>query len=141
MVVGKSGSEGLKDRLSGRVIHGTNIGPKPYLTQEEEKQLVEFLVNCYKMGYGKTRGEVLKIVEAIMLKKGRKHEGRISQGWWCRFRDRWPSPCSNPSPASSSLSSPAVSTPQAPPNSYLLDTGSCKYIQFVVYYVWCFVYV
>ena len=80
----------LKDRLSGRVIHGTNIGPKPYLTQEEEKQLVEFLVNCCKMGYGKTRGEVLKIVEAIMKKKGRKHEGRISQGWWCRFRDRWP---------------------------------------------------
>ena len=30
----------LKDRLSGRVIHGTNIGPKHYLTQEEEKQLV-----------------------------------------------------------------------------------------------------
>ena len=77
----------LKDRLSGRVIHGTNIGPKPYLTHEEEKQLVEFLVNCCKMGYGKTRGEVLKIVEAIMKKKGRKH---ISQGWWCRFRDRWP---------------------------------------------------
>ena len=46
----------LKDRLSGRVIHGTNIGPKPYLTQEEEKQLVEFLVNCCKMGYGKSRG-------------------------------------------------------------------------------------
>ena len=47
----------------------------------------------------------------------------------------------NPSPASSSLSSPAVSTPQTPPNSYLLDTGSCKCIQFVVYFVWCFVYV
>ena len=131
----------LKDRLSGRIIHGTNIGPKPYLTQKEEKQLVEFLVNCCNMGYGKTRGEVLKIVEAIMKKKGRKHEGCISKGWWCRFRDQWPSPCSNPSPASSSLSSPAVSTPQAPPNSYLLDTGSCKCIQFVVYFVWCFVYV
>ena len=65
----------LKDRLSGRVIHGTNIGPKPYLTQEEKKQLVEFLVNCCKMGFGKTRGEVLKIVEAIMKKKGWKHEG------------------------------------------------------------------
>ena len=114
----------LKDRLSGRVIHGTNIGPKPYLTQEEEKQLVEFLVNCCKMGYGKTRGEVLKIVEAIMKKKGRKHEGRISQGWWCRFRNRWPSPCSNPSPASSSLSTPAVSspsTPQAPPNTPIAE--------------------
>ena len=63
----------LKDRLSGRVIHGTNIGPKPYLTQEEEKQLVQFLVNCCKMGYGKTRGEVLKIVEAIMKKKGKEN--------------------------------------------------------------------
>ena len=76
------------------------------------------------MGYGKTRGEVLKIVEAIMKKKGRKHEGRISQGWWCRFRDRWPSPCSNPSPASSSLSTPAVSspsTPQAPPNTPIAE--------------------
>ena len=74
-----------------------------------------------------------------MKKKGRKHEDCISQGWWCRFhdrfRDRWPSPCSNPSPATSSLSSPAVSTPQAPPKSYLLDTGSCKRIQFVMYFV------
>ena len=24
----------LKDRHSGRVVHGTNIGPKPYLTNE-----------------------------------------------------------------------------------------------------------
>ena len=29
----------LKDRLAGRVIHGTKIGPKPYLTNEEEKEL------------------------------------------------------------------------------------------------------
>ena len=43
-----------------------------------------------------------------------------------------------PNTAGSSLSSPAVSTPQALPNSYLLDTGSCKCIQFVVYFVWCF---
>ena len=56
----------LKDRLTGRVIHGTKIGPKPYLTNEEEKELVDFLVGCSKMGYGKTRSEVLKIVEATM---------------------------------------------------------------------------
>ena len=76
----------LKDRLSGRIIHGSNIGPKPYLTQDEEKELAKFLINCFKMGYGKTRGEVLKIVEAVVKKKGRKHEGPISQGWWCCFR-------------------------------------------------------
>ena len=80
----------LKDRLSGRIIHGSNIGPKPYLTQDEEKELAKFLINCFKMGYGKTRGEVLKIVEAVVKKKGRKHEGPISQGWWCCFRHRWP---------------------------------------------------
>ena len=50
-------------------------------------QLVEILVNCCKMGYGKTRGDVLKIVKVIMKKKGRKHEGCIPQGWWCRFCD------------------------------------------------------
>ena len=27
----------LKDRVSLRVIHGCNMGPKPYLTQDKEK--------------------------------------------------------------------------------------------------------
>ncbi len=81
----------LMDRLSGRVIHGTKMGPKSYLTREEEKELVDFLVNCSKMGYCKTRAEVLRIVEAVMKKKGRLlGDHHISQGWWCRFRERWP---------------------------------------------------
>ena len=45
----------LKDRVSGRVIRGSNMGPKMYLTYEEEKELVNFLLNCAKMGYAKTR--------------------------------------------------------------------------------------
>ncbi len=57
----------LKDRISGRVVHGTSVGPKTYLTHEEEQELVDFLLKCSKMGYGKTRGEVLKIVKATML--------------------------------------------------------------------------
>ena len=55
----------LKDRIAGRVLHGTKCGPKPYLTHLEEKKLVEFLLRCYKMGYRKTMGEVLIIIEAI----------------------------------------------------------------------------
>ncbi len=47
----------LKDRIAGRVVHGTNIGPKKYLSQEEEHELVNFLIKCSKIGYGKTRGE------------------------------------------------------------------------------------
>ena len=79
----------LKDRLSGRVIHGAKMGAKPYLTHEEEKELVEFLINCAKMGYGKTRKEVLNMVHTIVEKKGMMVE-RITQGWWVKFCKRWP---------------------------------------------------
>ena len=33
----------LKDCLSGRVVHGTNPGPKPYLTCDEETELAAHL--------------------------------------------------------------------------------------------------
>ena len=45
----------LIDRLAGRVIHGVKMGAKPYLSNQEKQELVEFLLNCVKMGYGKTR--------------------------------------------------------------------------------------
>ena len=62
-------SSALKDRIAGRVVHGTKSDSKPYLTHLEEKELVDLLVRCSKMGYGKTKGEVLKIVEAIVKKE------------------------------------------------------------------------
>ena len=76
----------LKDRISGRVIHGSNMGPKTYLTNEEEKELVAFLLNCAKMGYSKTRQDVL---HSAVLKKGKEID-KISPGWWNRFCKRWP---------------------------------------------------
>ena len=36
----------LKDRLSGRVVHGTNPGPKPYLTRNEEMELSTHLIQA-----------------------------------------------------------------------------------------------
>ena len=42
----------LKDRLSGRVIHGTNPGPQSYLSSSEELELAAFLVDAAKMGFG-----------------------------------------------------------------------------------------
>ena len=44
----------LKDRVAGRVGPGVRMGPKPYQTYKEEHELVEFLINCSKMGYSKT---------------------------------------------------------------------------------------
>ena len=56
----------LKDRVAGRVLHGSNFSPPPYLTPEEEKELVDFLITSIKMGNGKTRRLVLKIVETAV---------------------------------------------------------------------------
>jgi len=52
----------LKDRIAGRVAPGCRMGKKPYLTKEEEKELVTYVTNCAKMGYGKTRQDVMKVI-------------------------------------------------------------------------------
>ena len=64
------------------------MGPKAYLTNKEEKELVEFLLNCAKMGYAKTRQDVLKMVHNAVLEKGEKKVDKISHGWWVRFCKR-----------------------------------------------------
>ena len=43
----------LQDRISGRVVHGTKPGPKPYLTSVEEKELSDFLVDVSKRDMAK----------------------------------------------------------------------------------------
>ena len=48
----------LKDRLSGRVQHGTKPGPAPYLSKAEESELSAHLVHVANMGYGKTQRDV-----------------------------------------------------------------------------------
>ena len=59
----------LKDRVPGRVPDGCNMGPKRYLTYEEESELVEFIIKCSKMRYGKTRQDVMKLAESCLAKK------------------------------------------------------------------------
>ena len=83
----------LKDRVTGRVGHGIRMGPKPYLMYKEEYELVEFLINCSNMGYGKMRQDVMKLVECCITKKEdvtlRKSADRgLSNGWWVQFIQR-----------------------------------------------------
>ena len=56
----------LKDRLSGRMIHGRKPGHKPYLTKQKEKELTDHLVLAAKVGYGKTRRDVMNLVETYV---------------------------------------------------------------------------
>ena len=77
--------------MSGKVIHGTNPGPKPFLTAVEEKELSSFLVDVAKAGYGKTRKQIMGLAESVVRDKGRMTgEKKISDGWFRRFMKRQP---------------------------------------------------
>jgi len=56
------------DRISGRAVHGTRPGPKPYLTKEEES---EFIVENVAQDKG--------ILEA---------SSTLLNGWYYRFMER-----------------------------------------------------
>ena len=80
----------LKDRLSGRVQHGTKPGPVPYLSQTEEGDLCSYLLSSADVGYGKTRREVKGMVELVAQEKKILRASKISDGWWRRFLERNP---------------------------------------------------
>ena len=80
----------LKDRVSGRVTHGTNPGPTPYLSTVEEDELGHFLKSCAEVGYGKTRRDAMGIAESVAVDKGVLKGEKISVGWWRRFLERQP---------------------------------------------------
>ena len=78
----------LRDRVAGNVKHGTNPGPTPYLTKGEERELVSFLVDVAKPGYGKSRGEIKQIAENVARDKKVLKRTKMSNGWYRRFMER-----------------------------------------------------
>ena len=80
----------LQDRLTGRVMHGRNPGPKPYLSPTEERALADHLVEAADVGYGKSRTQVKAIVGEIAAEKKVLRSQRVSDGWWRRFKERQP---------------------------------------------------
>ena len=59
----------LRDRINGRVIHGNNPGPRPYLSMSEERELSTFLKNCSSVGYGKTSKYLIPQATATPVSK------------------------------------------------------------------------
>ena len=78
----------FKDRVSAR--HRARSGPKPYLSYEEEEELVTYLVKCAEIGYPKMKDEVIGIVrQALHKKRGAEFaEESNGKGWWERLRTR-----------------------------------------------------
>ena len=78
----------LGDRVSGKILPGAKPGRKPYLTPNEEDELVKFLLNCAAIGYGRSRKEVIAMVQGILETRGL--DGPLTCGWWDGFKARHP---------------------------------------------------
>jgi len=78
--------------LSGHVKHGDKPGCKPYLNVEEEQELTTHLIKASNMGYSKTWGDVLSIVEQYVNQKEdvSLQSSKITHGWWQKFLKRHP---------------------------------------------------
>ena len=114
----------LKDRLSGRVVHGTNPGPRPYLSKREEDELADYLVQTAKVGYGKTRRQVKCIVEKVADEKGTlKAKGKVSDGWLRRFLERHPQLSLHAGDATAHVRMDAVNTENI--NHYYRNLREC----------------
>ena len=77
----------LQDRISGRVHFGTRSGPAKYLSDEEEKELVNFITGCAAMGYARSKQEIISMVRNVVAAKG-NHDGVVTDGWWSSFKRR-----------------------------------------------------
>ena len=69
----------LKNRLSGRVVHGTKPGPQPYLNDKEERELALFLKDCAAVGYGKTLMDAMSIAQSVAEEKGILHGSKTKK--------------------------------------------------------------
>jgi hypothetical protein len=78
----------LYDYYIGKSNLDSKSGPKPYLTSEEEEELVDFLEIHSRIGYPYTRKHVLAIIQDIIDTKGIK--ATVSNGWWQSFLRRHP---------------------------------------------------
>ena len=76
----------MHDHVSDKIGPDSSSGPERYLSVKEEEELVNFLVGCARIGYPRTRLQVLAIVQRYLIKNGCSRI--VSSGWWQRFRER-----------------------------------------------------
>ena len=68
---------------------GAVSGAPRYLDEDEEKELVDFLLGCVEVGYQKTVKEVRVKVGKVVAKKQNQSVGitaPVSHGWWEKFQ-------------------------------------------------------
>ena len=78
----------FQDRHLERVEHGNKPGPRLYLSEHEEKELVDFIKVVSSVGYGRTRSQVMIIAESVAIEKGVLRKKKITQRCFRRFCER-----------------------------------------------------
>ena len=82
----------LYDHHAGKST-ASNPGPSPVLTDEDEKALVDWIIEMARIGYGRTRQQVFKTVKKILDRTGRPNpfvDNRPGKAWWYAFLKRHP---------------------------------------------------
>ena len=70
----------MRDRITGRVVHGTKNGPETKLTAEDEKKLAAYLIDVSKQGYGKSKEIIMFMADQRAMKRGKNvPEGGLSE--------------------------------------------------------------
>ena len=80
-------SSTLHDCITGKVSATADSGAPHSLDEDEEKELVKFLLRCAKVGYPKTIKAVRVTNSTVVAKKQNQSTGTttfISHGWWHR---------------------------------------------------------
>lgn len=80
----------LRDRISERITHGTPMGAKTYLNQQEEETLKDFLLTASSIGFGKTRAHVMMYAEMVAREKKLLRKDHITGRWFDGFCKRHP---------------------------------------------------
>ena len=77
----------IQDHISGKVLSGSKSGQR-YLSEQEEEELVTFILEAAKIGFTRTRKDIMSLVQTTVNAKGKNIT--ISSGWWDGFKKRHP---------------------------------------------------
>ena len=68
------------DHCSGKVLHGARSGPKSYLTETEEDELVTFLCGSHQLVILE---QIIEMVQTVVYLKGL--DVTVTPSWWTSF--------------------------------------------------------
>ena len=63
--------------MSGKSQIGMKPGQSPFISAEEEKILVEYVLHMSRIGYGRTKEQLQDIVQEMMTKDGRPNPFKV----------------------------------------------------------------